>query len=75
MQDADCPGGWWTPKKWSRGPGKAQDGGWELLGRVAGTERSGRCGGEDRPRECAGWEIRRWEAVDSTPKEGDSVIW
>lgn len=38
LQGSDCPGGWWTHKKWSRGPRQAQGGGWELLGRVAGTE-------------------------------------
>lgn len=71
VQTAQVGGG---HKKWSRGPGQAQDGGGELLGRVAGTEvwevwRGG------PPGECAGWETRKWEAVDSTPKEGDSVIW
>lgn len=35
-----------TQKKWSRGWGRHQ--GWELLGRVVGTERSEGCGGEVR---------------------------
>lgn len=47
--------------------GAAGESGWDR--EVWGVRRGG------SPRECAGWETRRWKAVDSSPKEGDRVIW